>query len=890
MSRNIRIKRGTGYGKYGNIVMDVATGTGWTAKHYKLHPKMTIDIPLDEKSYTLIFTYVGVLKAEAFKLDVPAGSNNYEVEVWIAKDNKINIRQITNQMPSGGGVVSGGGNASRIGGNTLPGGLSDEKLRKELNKLLDPVNGKVYKSLKTAGPFGTFARIQVGSSALSFNARIGMNMETIHTLFFSSIKAQTNPSVVEDRVVLNSAEDRDTIVRFIHKYVNSSNCPGVYMEGYDILLQEGYVHQSGASGGGTKVSGGVNSGVAMPKVDPVPKKPAVDVWGSSTTELIRDAVKDHLHFVKGYADGKLFKFLFNVEPDLDYILVNVGTRGIAFNGHKRFGMPTDTISCATINFKDINASKPGQKKTFDSLDSKEEREELLRVIQQLVNSDECPVAHMEENRIIMDQDKVLTKDHPDMNYSVTSWGLWCKLIDYFGEDTEFAENIKKMPCTCFVTVGERNLRVTLMVEDEKWIAESEDGGTQIIDFYFAETTSEYLKWRQSQGVEIRFYDWQNRFYQLDHEEDKAELVDYLMFLMEGIPHVIVEGNSFRSRRPGEELIDIEHSLTAKVISQKIVQLFDLNGKYVDILRKKNVAYIQITGYKEYLKLLVVDKDDECIDNFQYDYIDLAGAEYTTGENCFARLTCGNETDRLEWYIGEQLCNIPHFKAKLLNNGEPFYSNICLDKSIVPGLDEDYIPEPEAPEEPEISETPEEPVVPEVPEVPEVPDEPEIPEITDESEIPVIPGEDDLPPFYEIIEEPEVAEIPEVPEVSEVPVEPVESVEQEEQDELDEPEDVVYNVYSSPTTWAIVAALNVQFAAGGGLQRYMKDCAFDHAELSVESEGVSIQFWKKNASTSKLTMNFSQFDTGAAGHYQILSDQDQALLESILKSAVPFFGA
>jgi len=419
--------------------------------------------------------------------------------------------------------------------------------------------------------------------------------------------------------------------------------------------------------------------------------------------------------------------------------------------------------------------------------------------------------------------------------------------------------------TCLVAADREVLRVTVLFESDEHVDMVGNGGTTVLEYKYTDASTKKFMADLESGKSITSEDMLHDFDTLEHAEDQAELVDYLMYLIEAIPHVIVEGSSFRSRREGEEIIDIEHSLTAKVMSHKVLKLFGLDGEAVHVLRHSNVAYCQLAAYKESMKFFFVDFDDEVPFKLEYDFTELADEDFLSGEGCFRRLTCTYEQDQLEAYFGRALCSLPYFKCAQTSDGEMFYSNIYLDKDIVPGLDEPFVPVAE-PDEPPIPDIPEGPDVPEVPEPPEIPVDYIDPADFDE---PAEPQEMDGP-----VDGPVIGAMPLPPE---------------------EPESPVYTVQSSPTTWAMVQYLNVQFGLGGALARFMKDSQFKGAEVKAGQSELIIHFWKyhnnkpERIGFTTMMMQYSQFNRGAEGEFDgFLSDMEMDELETILKNTVPYF--
>ena len=98
----------------------------------------------------------------------------------------------------------------------------------------------------------------------------------------------------------------------------------------------------------------------------------------------------------------------------------------------------------------------------------------------------------------------------------------------------------------------------------------------------------------------------------------------------------------------------------------------------------------------------------------------------------------------------------------------------------------------------------------------------------------------------------------------------------------------FSVHASPTTWAIVAALNLQFAEGGGLNRYMKDGGFSGADMSTSAWEIGIGFWKNGSCTTRLSIQYVHFNKGIPGEFKSLSEDDQQTLQAVIRTAVPYF--
>ena len=138
-------------------------------------------------------------------------------------------------------------------------------------------------------------------------------------------------------------------------------------------------------------------------------------------------------------------------------------------------------------------------------------------------------------------------------------------------------------------------------------------------------------------------------------------------------------------------------------------------------------------------------------------------------------------------------------------------------------------------------------------------------------------------------------IPEEPEISTEPV-IIDDADFEDFDtpdtapeEPEAPEGPVYTVQSSPTTWAIVAHLNMQFAVGGGLSQFMKAMGFDEVNLKASAAELILEFQKSGVSCSTMQLPYKQFNKGIEGEFETLGDEDDTdKLLTILKNSAPYF--
>lgn len=598
-----------------------------------------------------------------------------------------------------------------MGTKVLPGSLSDDKLRKKLQTLLNPKSGKLFQKLQNG-----YVRVQAETNRIAFYSQEGLNFKLVSFISITSLVDMFAKTDAEVLFALSVPAHKEAVLQFIYNYVNSEECPGVYMQGNDIMLGSAGGYASGSKAGGYKSS-------------------TMDVAYMATSAYMMGYINFHIHPDKG--SHLLYHLLQSGQAE--YLRVEVTEKAVHFWTHKTGKNDNNVV---TLTFEFVNKVNPDAEGLYKALCTQNERSQLLDAIKDYVNSVECPGVYMAANRIYLEKgvcvkpaepakpvdpikpaeqvkpvnpaEPVETQEkpeHPDMYESMTSHGLWRQLYESFGEGSSFETMVKTVPATCFVVADREVLRVTVMFENDEHVEMVGNGGTTVLEFPYKNMTQKQFMALMNEGKTVTSGDMLHNFDVLESEEDKAELVDYLMYYMDTIPHIIVEGNSFRSRRPGEEIIDVEHSLTAKVMSTKVGKLFGLDGEIVDILRRPNIDYCLICAYKEYLKFIFVDTDDETIHTITYDFTDLVDEDFLEGEGCFRRLTCNYETDSLEEYLGRAVCAAPYFKPCMTSGGE-MYSQLYLNKDVVPGLDEPFVPakseEPEVAETPDFSETSEEP--------------------------------------------------------------------------------------------------------------------------------------------------------------------------------------
>lgn len=725
------------------------------------------DLYMDELMFIETKTYTSK------KFVIMEGNEDINLEVEFSNSGFISLRSKVKRW-----------HVTPDGQSILVSWVNPEKLISQLKRLLYPVSGYLYKYIYEKDAY-LLPKVSLGDIVIENNGE-----------FAAYISAKDFAWGFEGDgtgISVNSEDDAEEIMGIIRQFVNSDACPGLR--------------------------------TVTPTSNLICKDPASAVKPSvftsagedaETTKRVKDAIKENFSI----SGGKLFDMLLSGKAD--YIEVSVLRQMVELSAHYTGTDELDYDDVLTVNFEqefikalEDNAicSKLRGDDLYTSLDEVWERNYLMDSIRNMINDESTFGVYMKDDRIYLDPEAQNRPEYPDINDSMTTSLLWIMVNNEFGEETDFEERIKDHPATCYVSADEDRLRITVMEE-------SDGGQTRTVEFPYAECT--YDKFPEGVGWEtMRMELWQNRYERLVREEDRAELEDYLMYFIGCIPHVIVEGNSFRSRRPGEELIEVEQTLTAKVMSQNAAKLFDLNGKFVDILRHSDIDYCQIAVYNDYIKFLFIDREtDDIAESIKKDYTELADADFLSGEGCFSRLTCQYETDQLAECIGKAVCKLPYFKCGHYSMGEPDYSRIYLNTDMVPVIDEAFMP------------------------------------ASDETDV------------HEEHVETEIAAEP-------------------------EPEKVIdngpaFSVHASPTTWAIVAAMNLQFAEGGGLNQYMKASGFSGADMTTSAYEIGIGFWKNGECSTRLFMQYAQFNKGIPGEFNSLGDEDQKTLQTAIRTAVPYF--
>lgn len=894
----------------------------WVEIDGKMHPVVWyldnagdwMYVHVDTAEHTIKFQGHGLFGSkDSREVKVPAGTEDVEYLVTVNADKTVTVKQKKAR------VKTVEVNTKPKSNNVLPGGLSDDKLRGTLKRQLKSEGCKLFDLLYKNRV--DFLRVEVGSGAISFNYPDGTGFKTGQTIFYTGLVDKATPSITEWKTVINSQEDKNTILKFIRDYINSDACHNFVMEGKDIFRKEkpaanhpkkeqkadvygssttyylkmeikalfrqdgGELYQwitnPAESGIGSMSMDVMDDGVWFNGLYADPAKPVVKgkyihfkeinqntdelrqmakMTGASfpdavnpynllktdeETEILQKILQEFINsdqctgihieddeikpepgfgidvadsatmsFLKGdylrplfyLPNGILCNAMCNQNPPAEYIDVAVGTAGISFHGHFRGMSAGEVKTIFSVLWEDINdetvllaAEKmkgiKGHGPVITRLDSQKDRDAVIQVIREYIE-EEVTVAYMEGNRIYLIPEVNEKPEHPDMNYSLTSSVLWYEMLDRFGEKSEFAERTKETPATCFVTAEADRLRINMMFEDEA-------GTTEVVEIKYSDCTFDKMP---SSWEQLKITDWQNRFDRLDDPEDQKELVDYLMWMMDVFRHIIIEGNSFRTRRKGEEIIEVEQTLTGRMMARKVVKLFDLDGEFIDIMRHSDIKFCHIAGYKDYLAFIFNNTDGKVVKTIYRGFAELVDEEFLSGEDCFDHLTCGYEKDELSYFLGKAVGELPYMRTRSDNHLD---SNILfLNRNMVPGFDEPYIPESA-----------------------------------------------EVQPDIEPDTQPDV------------------------QNE--------WSVESAPTTLAVIAELNQQFGEGGGLARFMKDMGLNKAELMTGSHEIVIGFWKDDSCTSRISMQYAQYASGEEGAYQMLDEENRSKLQNCIQAAVPY---
>ncbi len=556
-----------------------------------------------------------------------------------------------------------------------------------------------------------------------------------------------------------------------------------------------------------------------------------DIASSPTTAAVKEYIADYIDPAKGAPVPVLLHALNTFE----HLRVSVGSEAVTFFAcHKE----VDDQKIASCSYAFANQNLAGTAGTFTSLNTLGQRNQLLTAIRDFVNN-ECPGVTMKGTKIYQDASSVgknagksvRKTTTPDVNESLTAIEVTAAVMRNFDEKSEFAADLDRVAKTCLLSVEEDRVKVTIMVEDFETAHALPDAGTQVKEFVYSEVdTSAYFEL----NYQVSQKNLDNQFDFLVREEDRQILMEKILSNLRNMSHLIVEGNTFRSRRKGEELIDVEHTLTAAAMKHKVMKLFTPDSKLVNVLRYSNVNYCQISPSENDISFVYIDMDSEICEIIRYTFEELVGPELLEGEDCFGELRYGHEKDMLSGVIGQGLYTLPYLKSYYemtfdsypvsdlqQSLGMTFYSAICLNTDVISKTSDVY-------------ETPA-----------------------------WIKGAQ---------EDPEESEIPEIP---------------------DEPEHPAKSTLAdSPTTQGIIAQLEDYFKEGGAFNLLMQIMQIEIAVLSAGSEGIGVGFLKRLPDGSldvagHFDLHYKNFGAGEDGAFTKLDMDQQEKLQEILWNEFPF---
>ncbi len=635
--------------------------------NYKLASGKTITVmSVNEKEHYLVFQRPGFLGGDVKRYTVPKGSDDLELTVGVDGYGKLSIRKkpakkSTAGSKSGGSSKSSGGKSS---GGTKEGGGS-----KAGSKTPAKTTRNLYVTRGAAEGFQPNVPIRMAMDYTSkqpvifeFDPNMQYTISTDkkqHDLVFFYPDVQTGDLVL--RTLDAGSQDEAFYVDFD---VNGA-----------LYVGKTEVPKKNVNAGAESGSG---SGIAA----------------SPTTAGVKEYIANYIDLSKGAPVPVLHHALNTFE----HVRVSVGSDAVTFFACHE-GMDDQKIASCSYEFANKNAG--GAAGTFNSLNTLSQRNQLLAAIRDFVNS-ECPGVSMKGTKIYQDASsgsggsgvksggkKTTT---PDLENSLTYIALNFEFINFFDQDSQFASDLDKIAKTCYLSVEEDRIRVTIMAEDYETAQSLPDGGTQVVEFVYSKVDTA----RQIEALNITQAELDNQFDRLSREEDRQILMEKLLNVIKSMSHLIVEGNSFRSRRRGEELIDVAHCLTTAALKHKIIKMFTPDSTFVDVLRYSNVDFCCVMAYSRCISFIYIDKDFETCEKFTYDFDELVGEELLEGEECFGELKYEPEQDQLSRLLTQALDALPYLKVES-------DAWIRVNTDMLSMKSEVYVKktEPETPDEPDI---------------------------------------------------------------------------------------------------------------------------------------------------------------------------------------------
>ena len=95
-------------------------------------------------------------------------------------------------------------------------------------------------------------------------------------------------------------------------------------------------------------------------------------------------------------------------------------------------------------------------------------------------------------------------------------------MTYFDEESEFASDLNKVAKTCFLSVEEDRVKVTIMAEDFETAQALPDAGTQVVEFVYSKLDTKPLL-QHSKDITQKELD--NQFDHLTREEDRQSIME-----------------------------------------------------------------------------------------------------------------------------------------------------------------------------------------------------------------------------------------------------------------------------------------------------------------------------------------------------------------------------
>ena len=129
---------------------------------------------------------------------------------------------------------------------------------------------------------------------------------------------------------------------------------------------------------------------------------------------------------------------------------------------------------------------------------------------------------------------------------------------------------------------------------------------------------------------------------------------------------------------------------------KIIKMFAPDREFVDVLRYSNVEYCFVAAYSRCISFIYLDKDDETVEKFTYNFDELVGRELLEGEDCFGELKSEPEQVLLSELIGQGLADLPHLIVE-------YDTMVRVNTDMLPKKPAVYVKkaESETPDEPDI---------------------------------------------------------------------------------------------------------------------------------------------------------------------------------------------